>query len=98
MHNLRFTGAAGGAGAGSGTGAGQSEGAAVDCKFAASISVVTCGLVDVSTPGEAGTELTSTVGNNWVALDSSEMLLGKCNKKQRERMILKYLANRRQFI
>lgn len=36
-----------------------------------------CGLVDVSTPGEPGTELSSTVGNNWVALDSSEMLLQK---------------------
>lgn len=93
MHNLRFTGAAAGAGSGAGTGAGQSEGAAVDCKFAASISVVACGLVDVSTPGEAGTELTSTVGNNWVALDSSEMLLeNKCNKKQRKRMILKALG------
>lgn len=81
LHNLRFTGVAGTTAAGAVAAAARlSARAAVDCKFAASISVLACGL-DVSTPGEDGPELSSTVGNNWVALDSSEMLLGDATRE-----------------
>lgn len=61
MHNLRLTGVS--------TVAAGEESTTVVCEF-----VVGCGL-DMSTAGDEGTELSSTVGNRAVPLDSSEMLL-----------------------